>query len=61
MEKNINQTMCLECGKNIDETKSIFCSIECACYSGTFNIIDGFNLELLKKYYKEKTGKDLEV
>jgi len=37
---------CFECKK--DANNSLFCSIECACYSGLYNLKTGWNVSLDK-------------
>lgn len=49
-----NLGKCLECGRT---TKSYFCSITCACYSGTFNVRTGWDYNRLDTYIKNKTDK----
>lgn len=55
MSKPINKTKkCLECKARTTGIVNYFCSVECACYSGCFNITAGMNEDKLKIYLKEK-------
>ena len=48
---------CLECYRSAGDY--LFCSFECAGYSGCFNIRTGMDKVKLKEYLKVKANKDL--
>lgn len=41
--------MCIQCNR---KTKELFCSIECACYSGAYSLKSGWNEEKLEELCK---------
>lgn len=49
----INKTKCYYCQKRNIKGKQIFCSIECAVYSGCFSVTKGW-IKNLEKYKKDR-------
>jgi len=54
----MNKTKCKtkDCKRNTDG--ALYCSIECACYDGAFNIRTGWNKEKIKAMEKLCKGMD---
>lgn len=42
-----------DCKRKVEEPY-LWCSIECACYSGVYSVREGWDSEALKKYLRGK-------
>jgi len=49
----MNKNKCYVCQERDIKEKEVFCSIECACYSGCFSVTKGW-IKDVEKYKRER-------